>query len=55
MNEASPKLGFWASTIAFVAIVSYGVAQIMQVLNMISYPFSDILIYGFHSTYLRHS
>jgi hypothetical protein len=47
MNEASPKLGFWASTVAFVAVVGYGVAQIMQVLNVISYPLSDILIYGF--------
>ena len=46
MNEASPQLGFGASVIAFIAIVAYGVAQIMQVLNIVSYPLADILIYG---------
>ncbi|MGP0094117.1 MAG: hypothetical protein ACLPKB_29850 [Xanthobacteraceae bacterium] len=47
MNEASPKLGFCASIIAFIAVVGYGVAQILQVLKIVNYPLSDILIYGF--------
>src|SRR5260370_25203537 len=47
MNEASPQLGFGASVIAFIAVVAYGVAQITQVLNLVSSPLADILIYGF--------
>jgi hypothetical protein len=46
MNEASPKLGLCASAIAFIAVVAYGVAQTIQVLNIVSYPLADILIYG---------
>jgi len=45
MNEASPQLGFGASVIAFIAVVAYGVAQTIQVLNIVSYPLADILIY----------
>jgi len=37
MNEASPKLGFCAAIVAFIAAVAYGVAQIAQVLNIVSY------------------
>jgi hypothetical protein len=46
MNEASPKLGFYASAAAFFAAVAYGAAQIAQILNAVSYPLADILIYG---------
>jgi hypothetical protein len=46
MNEASRKLGLCASVIAFMAAVAYGVAQTIQVLNIVSYPLADILIYG---------
>jgi hypothetical protein len=46
MNEASPKLGFYASVVAFFAAVAYGIAQIAQILGIASYPLADILIYG---------
>ena len=46
MNEASPQLGFSASVIAFIAVAAYGVTQTIQVLNVVSYPLADILIYG---------
>jgi hypothetical protein len=46
MNEASPKLGFYASVVAFFSAVAYGVAQIAQILSAVSYPLADILIYG---------
>jgi hypothetical protein len=46
MNEASPKLGFCAAVVAAIAAMAYGVAQIAQILNIVSYPLADILIYG---------
>jgi hypothetical protein len=45
MNEMSPKLGFCAAIVAFIATVAYGMAQIAQILNIASYPLADILIY----------
>jgi hypothetical protein len=47
MNDASPTLGFFASAAAFIAVVGYGVAQSMQVLQIVTYPLADILIYSF--------
>jgi hypothetical protein len=46
MNAATPKLGFYASIVSLIAAVSYGVVQILQVINLLSYPLADILIYG---------
>lgn len=45
MNEATPKLGFCAAVAAFIATVAYGMAQIAQILDIVSYPLADILIY----------
>ena len=47
MNDASPTLGFFASAAAFIAVVGYGIAQSMQVLQIVTYPLADILIYSF--------
>lgn len=47
MNDASPTLGFVALLVAFVAAVGYGIAQIMEVLHIVTYPLADILIYSF--------
>ena len=47
MNEASPRLGFFASAVGFIAVVGYGVAQTLQVVGIVTYPLADILIYGF--------
>jgi hypothetical protein len=46
MIESSPKPGFCASVIAFVAAVAYGAAQTAQILNLVTYPLADILIYS---------
>jgi hypothetical protein len=47
MNDAAPKLGFYASIASFIAVVGYGVAQIAQVLGLVGYPLADILIFAF--------
>ncbi|MBS1531264.1 MAG: hypothetical protein JSU01_13240 [Bacteroidetes bacterium] len=41
------RLGFYASMIAATATTGYGIAQILQVLNLLSKPLDDILIFGF--------
>jgi len=46
MNEAAPKLGFYASLISMVAVVGYGVAQSLQAVGIWGYPLADILIYA---------
>jgi hypothetical protein len=46
MNETSPKLGFFASIVALIAVIAYSAAQIAQIFNIVSYPLADILIYG---------
>jgi len=39
--------GFYCSLTAFLAAVGYGIAQILQVSRIISYPLDEILIYSF--------
>lgn len=46
MNPATPKLGCYASIAAFIAIVTYGIVQSIQVFGYIQYPLADILIYA---------
>ena len=46
MNVAAPKLGFYASLVSMAAAISYGVAQIWQIIGILGYPRADILIYG---------
>lgn len=47
MNEIIYKAGFWSATIAFVAIVAFNVAQLLQLLGVVTYPADQILIFGF--------
>lgn len=46
MNEAAPKLGFYAALGSMIAAVGYGIAQAVQVLGILRYPLADILIYA---------
>ena len=39
-------LGFWAGLAAFIAIISFGIVQVLQVLGLLVYPLDEILIYG---------
>jgi len=47
MEKEIYKVGFWSALIAFVAAFGFSVAQILQVVGLISYPWDEILIYGF--------
>ncbi|QEM02567.1 hypothetical protein DIU31_003185 [Mucilaginibacter rubeus] len=40
-------VGFYAAMAAFLAMVGYGIVQILQVAGVTGYPLDDILIYGF--------
>jgi hypothetical protein len=41
------KIGFAAAMAAFVATALYGIAQVLQVANVLRPPLDEILIYGF--------
>ena len=47
MNETIHKVGFWSGLIAFVSTVAFFIVQMLQVLGVFSYPWDEILIYGF--------
>jgi len=42
-----PKIGSLAAMAAFAAIVLYGIAQVLQVVNAVRPPLDGILLYGF--------
>lgn len=46
MNETLYKAGFWSALIAFIALVGYDVAQILQLVGLLGKPWDEILIYG---------
>lgn len=41
------KFGFWSGLIAFIAITAFGIVQILQIFDYLTYPLDEILIYGF--------
>jgi len=41
------NVGFWSALIAFVATVAFDIAQVLQLLGILSFPFDQVLIYGF--------
>jgi hypothetical protein len=41
------KVGFWSGLIAFVSIVAFDIVQMLQLFGVLSYPWDEILIYGF--------
>ena len=47
MKPASANLGFYAALTACVATVGYSVAQLLQILGVLHFPWDAILIYGF--------
>jgi hypothetical protein len=47
VNKKIAILGFYASAAASVAAAGYGVAQLLQIVGLINYPWDDILIFGF--------
>lgn len=46
MNKSIGKLGYWTGVVAFAAVVSYDVVQILQIVGALSFPWDEILIYG---------
>lgn len=47
MASITLRFGFYSALIAFIAGTGYCVVQLLQVAGVISFPLSDILIYGF--------
>ena len=47
MNENIQKIGFWSGMTAFVANVLFVIAQTLQLLGVLTYPYDEIFIYGF--------
>ncbi len=46
-DRSISKVGFWSGLIAFIAIISFGIVQTLQVPGLLTYPLDEILIYGF--------
>jgi len=46
MNKTINKIGFWSGLIAFTSTVVYVVAQLLQVMGVLQYPWDEILIYS---------
>lgn len=46
MNTKISEVGYWSGLVAFAAVVSYVVVQILQVLGMLQFPVDEVLIYG---------
>lgn len=47
MNRTIYKVGFWSGLIAFISTVAFFIVQMLQILGVLSYPWDEILIYGF--------
>jgi hypothetical protein len=47
MNASIYKVGFWSGSIAFGSNMAFVIAQTLQLLGFLNYPFDEILIYGF--------
>lgn len=47
MNTNINKIGYRSGMLAFTATVAFFIAQVFQLLGMLSYPYDEILIYGF--------
>lgn len=46
MNRQAATTGYYASIIAFIAVIAYAIVQLLQIGGAISYPLDDRLIYG---------
>jgi hypothetical protein len=47
VNETLYKVGFRTALVAFIAVVGFDVAQILQIVGLLGKPWDEILIYGF--------
>ncbi|HMB62913.1 MAG TPA: hypothetical protein VKN36_07565 [Eudoraea sp.] len=47
METTIQKVGFLAGILAFSANVSFVIAQVLQLLGILNYPYDEIFIYGF--------
>jgi len=47
MNKTIYKVGFWSGLIAFASTVAFFIVQMLQIFAVLSYPWDEILIYGF--------
>ena len=47
MNREVYKFGFWFGVAAFSSNAAFVLAQTLQLLRILTYPFDEILIYGF--------
>ena len=47
MDKSVYKAGFWAGVVAFLSAAAFVIAQALQLFRGLSYPWDEILIYGF--------
>ena len=47
MDKTLYRVGFWSALVAFVAASGFSIAQILQIIGLVRYPWDEILIYGF--------
>lgn len=47
MNKTVYKVGFWAGLVAFGSTIAYFIVQLLQVFDVLSFPWDVILIFGF--------
>lgn len=47
MNKSIYRAGFYSGLIAFVSTAAFVIAQMLQLIGILTYPLDEILIYGF--------
>jgi hypothetical protein len=47
VNKSIYKIGFWSGLIAFISTVAFFIVQLLQLLDVLIYPWDQILIFGF--------
>jgi hypothetical protein len=47
MSKVIYKIGFWCGLMAFISTVAFFIAQLLQLIGLLIYPWDEILIYGF--------
>lgn len=47
MINSISKIGYWAGILAFLATVLFYIVQMLQIWGILTYPWDEILIYGF--------
>jgi len=47
MNKTVYKIGFWSGLIAFASTLAFTISQMLQLMDVLTFPLDQILIYGF--------